>query len=217
MQIRPAALQFVSAMAMSAEPGVDIYQLRIALRGSHPPIWRRVLVPGNWSLGALHYVIQVAMGWTNSHLHQFIIGDDYISLYMVEGVTSRHAAQVTLAEVALQPKQKFVYEYDFGDGWEHDILVEKIMPPEKGRHYPMCVAGRRACPPEDCGGVYGYANLLEIIADPNHQDHEDMRAWLAEMRPDFDPEAFDLDDVNRRLAKIRPNVLDAERNVRLFV
>lgn len=204
-------------MVKSMNSDAGIYQLRIALRDSHPPIWRRVLTPGNWTLGALHYVIQVAMGWTNSHLHQFIVGDDYISLYPVEGVTSRDSADVTLAEIALKPKSKFVYEYDFGDSWEHDITVEKIMPPEDGVRYPVCVDGKRACPPDDCGGVYGYENLLAIISDPGHEEHEDMVAWLEEMRPGFDPDAFDIDEVNRRLAKIRPNVLDAERNVRLFV
>jgi hypothetical protein len=124
---------------------------------------------------------------------------------------------VTLAEVALRPKQKFFYEYDFGDSWDHEILVEKIMPPERGVRYPICVAGRRACPPEDCGGVYGYADLLAIINDPSHAEHENLSAWLQEMRPNFDPDAFDIDAVNRRLAQIRPHVLDAERNVWLFV
>lgn len=204
-------------MVKPSQADADIYQLRIALRNSHPPIWRRVLVPGNWTLGALHYVIQVAMGWTNSHLHQFIVGDDYISLYPIEGITSQHSARVTLAEVALRPKQKFFYEYDFGDGWNHEILVEKITPPDRGVRYPICVAGRRACPPEDCGGIYGYADLLTIINDPSHAEHENLSAWLQEMRPNFDPDAFDIDEVNRRLAQIRPHVLDAERNIRLFV
>jgi hypothetical protein len=194
-----------------------VYQLRIALRDARPPIWRRVLVPGNWSLGALHYVIQVAMGWTNSHLHQFVIGDDYISLYPIEGITTRNASKVALAEVALNPKAKFAYDYDFGDNWQHDIAVEKIILPSDGAHYPVCVDGKRACPPDDCGGVFGYENLLAIIADPKHDEHEDMVAWLEEMRPGFDPNVFDVDEVNCRLKKIRPNVLDAERNVRLFV
>ncbi len=216
LQKSRAGLQFGAMVAPSREDA-DVYQLRIALRDAHPPIWRRVLVPGTWTLGALHYVIQVAMGWTNSHLHQFIVGDDYISLYPIEGITSRHAARVKLAELALRPKQKFVYEYDFGDGWDHEVLVEKIMRPEKGAHYPVCVAGRRACPPENCGGIYAYADLLAIISDPAHAEHESLTTWLQEVRPGFDPERFDLDEVNRRLAKIRPRVLDAERNVRLFM
>lgn len=204
-------------MTRRVNSDAGIYRLHIALRGPRPPIWRRVLVPGNWSLGALHYVVQVAMGWTNSHLHQFIVGDDYISLYRVEGITSRDSAQVTLAEIALQPKTKFVYEYDFGDSWEHDIIVEAIVSPEAERRYPVCTAGKRACPPEDCGGVYGYENLLAILSDPAHEEHDDMVAWLRQMHPGFDPEHFDLAAVNKRLARIRPNVLDAERNVRLFV
>lgn len=202
---------------MSRSVDVGIYQLRIALRDARPPIWRRLLVPGNWSLGALHYVIQVAMGWTNSHLHQFVVGDDYISLYPIDGVTTRNAGKVALAEVALKPKSKFAYDYDFGDNWQHDITVEKIVQPEDGARYPVCVDGKRACPPDDCGGVFGYENLLAIIRDPEHDEHEDMIAWLDEMRPGFDPDAFDVDEVNRRLKKIRPTVLDAERNVRLFV
>lgn len=204
-------------MVKRVNSDAGIYQLRVALRDARPPIWRRVLVPGNWSLGAVHYVIQVAMGWTNSHLHQFIVGDDYISLYKVEGVTSRNAAKVALAEIALKPKSKFVYEYDFGDSWEHDITVEKIVQPEDSVRYPVCVDGKRACPPDNCGGVFGYENLLAIIGDPEHDEHEDMVAWLEEMRPGFDPDTFDIDKVNKRLAKIRPTVLDAERNVRLFV
>jgi hypothetical protein len=211
---------FARAAKMSAMPTLTdagVYQLRIALHDTRPPIWRRVLVPGNWSLGALHYVIQVAMGWTNSHLHQFVVGDDYISLYPIDGITTRNAAKVALAEVALKPKFKFTYAYDFGDNWLHEVLVEKIIQPEDGVRYPVCVAGKRAGPPDDCGGPPGYESLLAIIRDPAHDEHEDMVAWLEEMRPGFDPDALDLDEVNRRLKKIRPTVLDAERNVRLFV
>jgi hypothetical protein len=204
-------------MARSTDTDADIYQLRVSLRYARPAIWRRVLVPGSWSLGALHYVIQVSMGWTNSHLHQFVVGDDYISLYPIEGMTSRRADKVALAEVALKPRFRFSYAYDFGDDWQHDIAVEKILQPEQGERYPVCTGGKRACPPDDCGGVPGYEDLLAILNDPKHDEHEDMVAWLEEMRPGFDPEAFDIDDVNRRLRQIRPKVLDAERNVRLFV
>jgi len=205
---------------MPTHPDTGVYQLRIALIDARPPIWRRVMVPGGWSLGALHYVIQVTMGWTNSHLHQFIIGDDYISLYPEEGVTTRDATKVALAEIALKPKTKFGYEYDFGDGWLHEVLVEKILSPSDAKEAAkraVCIDGKRACPPEDCGGVHGYEHLLSIITDPKNPEHDEMSEWLEDTRPGFDPNAFDLDEVNRRLKLIKPTVLKAEANIKLFV
>jgi Plasmid pRiA4b ORF-3-like protein len=105
-----------------------------------------------------------------------------------------------LAEIASSPKTKFIYEYDFGDSWEHEVLIEKILPPETGVRYPNCLTGKHACPPEDCGGVWGYAGLLETIQDSHHPDHEEMLEWVG---GSFDPEAFDLDTVNRELKRLR--------------
>jgi hypothetical protein len=104
-----------------------------------------------------------------------------------------------LDQIAPGAKSKFVYEYDFGDSWEHVVLVEKVSPPEAGQRYPLCVKGKRACPPEDVGGVWGYAYFLEALQDPGHERHEDYREWVGE---EFDPEAFDLDEVNEALEKL---------------
>lgn len=176
-------------------------QLKVTLRGVKPPIWRRVLVHPDTSLSVLHDILQIAMGWTDSHLHMFRAGklvygepDPEFSTWMLD---ERKAA---VRKLLPRTGSKAVYEYDFGDGWEHEILFEKVVEAEPGASYPVCTAGRRACPPEDCGGAWGYINLLDAIRDPDHEDHEEMRDWLDES---FDPEAFDADEVNEGLASLR--------------
>lgn len=181
---------------------MNIYQLKITLKYSRPPIWRRLQVPADIKLGKLHRVLQIAMGWTDSHLHQFHIGDtDY-------GVPDpelqfpgelRSERSVPLNRVAAEG-DRFFYEYDFGDGWEHEIEVEKVLPAETGKRYPLCLAGKHACPPEDCGGIPGYENLLEVMRDPSNEEYAETIEWLGR---EFDPEAFDLDDVNTALRRMR--------------
>ena len=178
-----------------------IYQIKISLDDVHPPIWRRVQTPASTSLAKLHRIIQRAMGWTNSHLYAFNVGtvtygnpqhpslDDWM-------VNERG---VRLFQVAPDEKSKICYEYDFGDGWGHTILVEKILPYEDGQAYPLCLTGRRACPPEDCGGPWGYAEFLEALSDPAHESHASLLEWLGS---DFDPAAFDLAAVNAKLKKL---------------
>jgi hypothetical protein len=176
----------------------EVYQLKITLRGSRPPIWRRIQVRGDITLAELHDILQDVIGWTDSHLHQFIIGGMYYGVPDPDfdnDIVNEMKAK--LAHVAGRVKSKFVYEYDFGDGWDHEILVEKILPPEPGARNPLCLAGARNCPPEDCGGIYGYEDLLKTISDPKHPDHENMLEWLGE---NFDPEDFDVDEVNRSLS-----------------
>jgi Plasmid pRiA4b ORF-3-like protein len=174
-----------------------IYQLKITLRGIQPPIWRRVQLPGDTVLADLHLVIQAAMGWTMSHLYCFRVGGVSFSTPMrgtdFEDSGDESDAEVQLDEVCGQVKSKLIYEYDFGDGWEHDVVVEKIMKPEPKARYPHCVDGKRACPPEDCGGAGGYADFLEAMADPTHEMHEEMKEWVG---GEWDPEAFDLELVN---------------------
>jgi len=205
-----------------------IYLLRITLRHTKPPIWRRVAAPGNITLGQLHEVIQIVMGWTDSHLHRFMLKDkslmnrdpNVIARLSEEGrwddifaatrgirmfvpktnpfggeldMDGEDEDALTLAEVCPKAKSKLTYEYDFGDGWEHLIEVQKIGEPKLGEEYPVCLAGKGACPPEDCGGVPGYYRLLDILADPEHEEHEDMVEWLYD---DFDPDAFDIEEVN---------------------
>jgi hypothetical protein len=184
-----------------------IYQLKITLLGSDPAIWRRVLVSGDISLETLHWVIQHAMGWTNSHLHQFIVGKKFYSdpsfeLGEMGGPPADDEFKVTLSEIAPKVRAKLVYEYDFGDRWEHEVRVEKVLQ-EDSRYsgYPVCIEGERACPPEDCGGIYGYYDsFLPAIQDPEHEEHEDMLEWAGGK---FDPDAFDIKAVNKELKRLK--------------
>ena len=184
---------------MTTKQPRSIYQIKISLIGVKPPIWRTVLVSSDIGLGAFHDVIQVAMGWTNSHLHQFIanqgfygIPDDDFELEMED------ETKYKLSQLLKKEKDTITYEYDFGDSWEHKILLEKILPDDGKSVLPVCIKGKRACPPEDCGGIWGYEELLETISNPKHPDHEDMLEWLG---GEFDPEEFDLEEVNGDLAK----------------
>jgi hypothetical protein len=200
---------------VSGKANVPTYHLSIVLLGMRPPVWRRLQVPGNANLGWLHAVIQVAMGWTNSHLHQFLIDDARYSTpahyeSMVEGEEpARDEARATLAQVAPGKGAQFGYEYDFGDSWEHGITVEKILPPDPATAtIALCLDGARACPPEDCGGVGGYADLLRILKNRKHPEHESMKEWLG--RP-FDAEAFSLAKTNFWLRKVKwPRVTEAQ-------
>lgn len=174
-----------------------IYQIKVTLEGSKPPIWRRMLVAGDITLAQLHDVIQIAMGWEDYHLHQFIVGKTYYGEPHPDyDFEVRDERQVTLREIAPHQGMKFRYEYDFGDSWLHQILVEKILPPEPDKTYPVCVTGKMACPPEDAGGIWGYYEFLEAISDPAHPDHEDYLEWIG---GEFDPAAFELEEVNKRL------------------
>ncbi len=180
-----------------------VYQLKITLKGLSPPIWRRVQVRGDTSLAELHDVVQAAMGWHHAHLHEFTVAgtaygpaNPYGAGPDPFGMAEVHDEGVPLDRLDLQPRSTFRYQYDFGDDWQHAILVEKVLPPEEGVRYPRCLTGRRACPPEDCGGVWGYADLIEIMADPEHPEYAEMLEWLG---APLDPAAFDLDAVNRRL------------------
>ncbi len=177
----------------------SIYQIKVTLEDSRPPIWRRLLVPGDVTLAQLHDIIQIAMGWEGYHLHQFIVGKTYYGEPHPDyepWAEMRDERKVTLRQIAPREGMKFRYEYDFGDSWLHQILVEKILPPEPGKGYPVCIKGQRACPPEDVGGIWGYYNFLEAIQDPEHPEHEDYLEWIG---GEFDPEEFDLEGVNKAL------------------
>jgi hypothetical protein len=178
-----------------------IYQLKVTLDESKPPIWRRILVPGDVTLEKLHYIIQVAMGWTNSHLHQFMVGQTYYGEPHPDyGFEMKNERRARLNQIASREGSRFRYEYDLGDSWLHDLLVEKILEPEPGQWYPVCIEGKRACPPEDVGGVWVYAGFLEAIGDPDHPEHEDYLEWIG---GEFDPEEFDLEETNEMLRKLR--------------
>ena len=188
--------------------GIPLYQLKITLRRSKPPIWRRVVVRADLRLDRLHTVIQIAMGWTNSHLHQFSASPGFaLTFYGTPdpecagmGSEALNEKRHTVADVAPAAKRKFGYEYDFGDSWEHQIAVERILPPDPAFKHPVCLAGANACPPEDCGGIWGYYNLLGILADPKHPEHEEMKGWMG---GEYDPAAFDLNSINSVLKQIK--------------
>jgi hypothetical protein len=177
-----------------------IYQMRIDLKYSKPPIWRRIQVPGQTRLDRLHLIIQTVMGWDNYHLHQFVVDETYYGEphpdYFHEVNDER---RYTLGQIANREGFKFSYEYDFGDYWQHDLRVEKILPPEPEATYPRCIKGKRACPPEDVGGIWGYDDFLAAIKDPNHDEHRAMLDWVGGQ---FDPEAFDLDEINAALRQL---------------
>ncbi len=178
-----------------------IYQLKVTLNGARPPIWRRLLVPSFYSLKDLHDVLQVAMGWMESHLHQFVArGTLYGQPDAEFGIGRINEKHVRLDEVLRTEKDAMTYEYDFGDGWEHKVILEKVIGNAEEEAAPSCIAGARACPPEDCGGVWGYANLLKVIADSSHPEHEEMLEWLGD---GFDPERFDAPAINSVLARMK--------------
>jgi len=180
----------------------DIYQLKVTLLGTDPPIWRRLLVPADLVLANLHGVLQKAMGWDSSHLYEFRVGKQIYGRpnpeerYFSFGLPTINDRKVRLAEVLPRVRSKLVYTYDMGDGWEHAVVVEKVLPADPTDAYPMCTGGERACPPEDCGGVPGFYGMLEAIRNPEDAQGAEMREWLG---GDYDPEAFSADDVNRVL------------------
>ena len=180
-----------------------VYQIKVSLRGAKPPIWRRLLVPGDITLNRLHRVFLAAFGWHGGHLYVFDTAYGQFGRPDRE-LGHRSDRPVTLKQVAPALKDKLLYTYDFGDDWEHEILVEKVTPADPTVQYPRCTGGRRAAPPDDCGGLWGYQELIEILADPAHPEHQERLEWLGltEARQ-FTPDAFDLDQVNQRLQHLR--------------
>ena len=185
-----------------------IYQFKITLLESHPPIWRRIQVK-DCTLDTLHEHIQTAMGWTNSHLHRFQIGEQRYAdpLLMEEDFEEFGYKDSTTTKISeILPKNgkqfRFEYEYDFGDGWQHEVLFEGIVPPESKVKYPLCLEGARACPPEDCGGIWGYAELTEALGNKDHEQHEEMLEWIGSR---FDSEAFDPAKATKAMKKGLPD------------
>ena len=179
-----------------------VYQLHISLKRSKPKIWRRFLVTEDTNLGKLHNIIQEVMGWDNYHLHEFTIGGisygepnedfDYTDI--------KDESKVKLADLDLTEKQKIGYVYDFGDDWEHELKVEKILPFDPAVKYPKCLDGKLACPPEDCGGIWGYEEFVELSKKPEDDLDEDELERL-EWIGDYDSEHFSVDEVNTVLWK----------------
>jgi hypothetical protein len=190
-------------------PMQTVYQMKVTLIGSEPPIWRRFLVAHTTSLYRLHTILQDVMGWQDCHLHMFTIdgqiyGDPEDD---EEGeLGTQDEIRFKLKQLVMKQGSKFLYEYDFGDSWDHELIVEKILLVEQRLRYPLCVAGQRHCPPEDVGGLGGYDRFLEAIADPKHPEHDGYLTWAGGK---FDPEYFDLQNVNRRLHR-SPQSWEAE-------
>jgi hypothetical protein len=177
-----------------------VLQVKISLLGSSkPPVWRRLLVPADIRLDRLHGVIQATMGWEDYHMHVFSDGSCEYGLADPE-LGHRDERKATLGRLLKREGERIRYTYDFGDDWEHEIVVEKVLAAEPGVRYPVCVAGKGACPPEDCGGVWGYEHLREVLADPADEEHGEMLEWLGlQTAAEFDPARFDVDEVNRAL------------------
>jgi hypothetical protein len=190
-------------MGTASNPGPTVLQVKIKLLGvSKPPVWRRLLVPGEIRLDQLHGVIQVAMGWSDYHMHVFSTDSGEYGVpdpelgFLDERLT-------TLSRLLPEPGDQIRYTYDFGDAWEHEIMLEKFVGAHPEQPYPTCIAGKGACPPEDCGSVWGYARLREVLADPSDEEHASMLEWLElENASDFDAAAFEIDAVNDALGHV---------------
>jgi len=180
-----------------------VYQLKVTLDGIKPSIWRRIQVRGDITLFKLHKILQVVMGWQDYHLHQFVINGESYSVISIEadmlGDDFKDEKKFRLKRVIPGEKFKFTYEYDFGDGWDHTILVEKILRPAEELKAPVCLKGKRSVPPEDCGGKGGYHKVLKALKNPSRPENAQLLEWLDK----YDPEYFDADKVNERLKKIR--------------
>lgn len=186
---------------MPTHPLRSIYQIKVTLTGIKPPIWRTLLIPSTITLDNLHIVLQIAMGWTNSHLHQYVSGHEIYSLPDDEfdyDFEIKDESQFKVSQLLKKEKDTLQYEYDFGDGWLHKIVLEKILPFDTSTVLPRCIRGKRNCPPEDCGGVWGYNELLETLQDPSDPEYQELTEWLGE---EFDPEYFNIKEINQILVE----------------
>jgi Plasmid pRiA4b ORF-3-like protein len=187
-----------------------VYQFKVTLKEIEPTIWRRIAVPASYSFWDLHVAIQDAMGWSDSHLHAFRVrtpetgAEGAIGIPDDDGFEDEEVFlpgwEVPIGEYFREPGDRADYEYDFGDGWEHEVVLEEVSARAPKAKYPICVDGARACPPEDCGGVPGYEDMLQVLGDPDHEERESMLEWLG---GSYDPAAFDakkirFDDPKKR-------------------
>jgi hypothetical protein len=185
---------------MPTAPGQSIFQLTITLNDVSPPVWRRLLVPGSIKLAKLHDIFQSTMGWTNSHLHSFSIGKLSYGMHADDYPEDEIDEKTVTVLRALADVKEFTYEYDFGDSWDHTVVVEAMTTAPMGLKFAVCLDGAGACPPEGCGGSWGYAHLLEALADTAHPEHEELSEWV---EGPVDPASFDLGRVNAELQRLR--------------
>ncbi|MEL6865924.1 MAG: plasmid pRiA4b ORF-3 family protein [Bacteroidota bacterium] len=173
-----------------------IYQIKITLEDAKPPIWRRIEIASETTLEDFHQIIQSAMGWRNCHLHHFIVDNEFYNPQSEWDDFGNDYTGLKISDLLVAEGQKLRYEYDFGDSWLHQIKLEKIIEKQKSTAYPRCIKGKRACPPEDCGGIWGYMELEDIMKNKKHKQYKDMLEWLG---GPLEPEKFDLDEINQRL------------------
>ena len=189
---------------MPWEKEKPVCQLRIVLLEIEPEIWRRIRVTQSIRLDTLHQVIQAVMGWQDYHLHQFMLEDVYYGIPPEDppkiGPPTKDEREASLRDIIDGERDRFTYRYDFGDCWDHCLELERMSAPQEAESHPVCIGGARACPPEDCGGTMGYDRLLESLKDPQHPEHDRMTEWVG---GSFDPEAFNVEEVNRRLEAFR--------------
>jgi hypothetical protein len=201
---RPPFSRGPTAAGRPQSPGAVDVQLRIELLRIKPHVWRRVLVPETVTLVRLHAVLQAAMGWTDSHLHQYEIANKRYGIEDPDWPSSVpifEERRARLKSFIEDHVKDFTYLYDFGDGWEHRVTIEELVASQVSRQPVVCTAGENACPPEDVGGEPGYETFLAAIADPRNKRHVELTEWIGYP---FDPHAFDLNAVNQRLARIKP-------------
>jgi len=178
-----------------------VFQIKITLANSKPPIWRRIQIPVNYSFWDLHVAIQDAMGWDDNHLHEFYVKNEFDNYIMIGtpddeiGKAAFPERDEKLADYFTKENDFCNYIYDFGDDWEHKIVLEKIVQRDHTKKYPLALKGKRACPPEDCGGIFGYLEILEILQDKKHEDYDELIQWLGD---EFDSEFFDLENITFR-------------------
>lgn len=179
-------------------PVMRLHQIKVTLSGIHPPIWRRLLLSPEITLGRLHRILQIAMGWENSHLHRFVQDGRCYSdpRFELDGDVLDER-KVVLGHMLREPGSRLIYEYDFGDDWRHELLCEEFVESDAHAPYAICTEGARACPPEDSGGPYAYDDLVRVLKNPKHNNYAEMRDWVGGR---FDPEAFDAEAINKRLS-----------------
>lgn len=178
---------------------MEVYAIKVTLLGTRPPVWRRILVDRDMTLCNLHRTLQTVMGWENSHLHQFVLPKQGSrNPRHGSGTKIVNESRARVGDVIATAGARLLYEYDFGDGWQHELLLEEVLLGDES-FQQMCVAGERCCPPEDCGGPQGFAEMLAALRDANHPSHAEVYEWLG----DFHPESFSADEINRRLRRRR--------------
>ncbi len=181
----------------------QLFQFKVQLKNIKPAICRTIIVPDSTNFFQLHNIIQIAMGWYNCHLFQFFKDrKNSISIpnKQYDYIQVKDATKIKLKNYFTEIKQTITYEYDFGDGWEHMVTLEKIMPNDRKINYPDCIKGKRNCPPEDCGGPWRYEDFLKAITDKKHPEHKDILEWVG---GEFDPEEFVIENINEELKDIK--------------